>query len=265
MKEAIMSNFMELPFPVEESLNQLRINLGFAGEDVKAIMITSSLPNEGKSFISMNLWRLMAAAGSKVVLIDCDLRNSVVKAKYNLSSQDELKGVVHYLSGKADMEDVIYQTNVPNGYIIPVITNIASPAILLESRRFRMLMDACRQLFDYVIMDTPPLGSVADALNIAPLCDGNLLVVRSGEIPRRMVGDSLSLLKKTGKPLLGVVLNRVMVNSNSNSYYYKRYYRYGRYYSRYYNSYYNRYGQAYGKGYGHTRQSSNGEQKTNKR
>lgn len=256
MKKAIMSNFLELPFAVEESLNQLRINLGYTGEDIKTIMITSTLPNEGKSFIATNLWKMMAGVGNKVVLLDCDLRNSTIRAKYNLKSDEELKGIVHYLSGQADVEDVIYETNVPNGYIIPVITNISSPAILLEGRRFKMLLEACRQVFDYVIVDTPPLGSVSDALNIVSQCDGSLLVVRSGEIPRRMVSDSMAMLKKTGKPMLGVVLNRVMGNGGSKSYYYKRYYHYSKYYSSYYNRYGRRYGYGYGKGYGRGNQDT---------
>lgn len=260
MKQAVMSNFVELPFAVEESLNQLRINLGYTGEDIKTIMITSTLPNEGKSFIATNLWRMMASVGNKVVLLDCDLRNSTVKAKYNLKSDEELKGIVHYLSGQADVEDVIYKTNVPNGFIVPVINNVSSPAMLLEGRRFKLLLEACRQVFDYVIVDTPPLGSVADALNIVSQCDGSLLVVRSGEIPRRMVADSLAMLKKTGKPMLGVVLNRVMSNGSSKSYYYKRYYHYGKYYSRYYN-YYNRYG---GYGYGYGKQDHSKSQKKTK-
>lgn len=255
-----MSNFVELPFAVEESLNQLRINLGYTGEDIKTIMITSTLPNEGKSFIATNLWRMMASVGSKVVLLDCDLRNSTVKAKYNLKSDEEMKGIVHYLSGQANVEDVIYKTNVPNGFIVPVINNVSSPAMLLEGRRFKLLLEACRQVFDYVIVDTPPLGSVADALNIVSQCDGSLLVVRSGEIPRRMVADSLAMLKKTGKPMLGVVLNRVMSNGSSKSYYYKRYYHYGKYYSRYYN-YYNRYG---GYGYGYGKQDHSKSQKKTK-
>lgn len=245
MKEAKMSNFVDLPFSVEESLNQLRINLGFSGEDIRTIMITSSLPNEGKSFIAVNLWRMIAGVGSKVVLLDCDLRNSTLKDKYEFSSDGEAKGIVHYLSGQAEFEDVIYKTNVPNGFVVPVMMNIASPAILLEGRRFKMMLDACRQVFDYVIVDTPPLGSVADALNIAPLCDGSVLVVRSGETPRQMVKDSAAMLKRTGKPMLGVVLNRVEQNSKTIPYY-KRYYRYGKYY----NSYYKGYGSHYGEGYG---------------
>lgn len=245
MREAKLTNIPELPFPVEESLNQLRISLGYSGENVRTIMVTSSLPNEGKSFITLNLWRMMAEVGSKVVLIDCDLRNSVVRSKYGFSTEGEPSGIVHYLAGKTDVENIIYKTNVPNGYIVPVVTNVASPSMLLEGRRFKMLIDACRQVFDYVIVDTPPLGSVADALNIARNCDGSLLVIRSDEAPRRMIQDSVELLKRTGKPLLGVVLNRVMVNSKSSSYYYKRYYRYGSYYNKYYynGSKYGSYGQ----------------------
>lgn len=235
MREAKLKDLPELPFSVEESLNQLRISLGYCGEDVKTIMVTSSLPNEGKSFVTMNLWRMMAGVGSRVVLIDCDLRNSVFRGKYGFTTEGEMKGIVHYLAGKADVEDVVYKTNIPNAYIVPVVTNVSSPSILLEGRRFRTLIEACRQVFDYVIVDTPPLGSVADALNIAKNCDGSLLVVRSDEVPKKLVGDSVHLLKRTGKPLLGVVLNRVMVNSKSSSYYYKRYYKYGSYYNKYYN------------------------------
>lgn len=244
MKRAVLNNLPELPFAVEESLNQLRISLGYCGEDVKTIMVTSSVPNEGKSFIAMNLWRMMANVGSKVVFIDCDLRNSVIRSQCGFTTDGELKGIIHYLAGKAGVEDVVYQTEMPNAFIVPVVTNVSNPSMLLEGKRFKMLIDACRQVFDYVIVDTPPLGSVADALNIAGCCDGNLLVVRSGSVPRRMVQDSMELLHRTGKPLLGVALNRVMVNQKSNSYYYKRYYSYGK---RYYNKsyYYGKYG--YGK------------------
>lgn len=246
MREATLTNFTDLPFSVEESLNQLRIALSYSGENVKTIMITSSIPNEGKSFVALNLWRMMAAAGSKVVLVDCDLRKSTVRSKYNLTSEGDLTGIVHYLAGKAAAEDVIYHTNVPNGYIIPVISNVSSPSMLLEGRRFSMLLDACRQVFDYVIIDTPPLGSVADALNISRHCDGSVLVVRSGEIPRKMVQDSIGMLRRTGRPFFGTVLNRVSMAKNSAAYYYRRYYYYGKYYSRYYSSY----GYGYGYGYG---------------
>lgn len=246
MRELILEKLPELPFDVKESLNQLRINLGFCGADVKNIMITSSSPDEGKSFVAMNLWRMMAEVGQKVLLVDCDLRNSEMKSKYNLHCTDAepLEGIVHYLSGQAGLDRVIYRTNVPNGYMVPLTHNVSNPSMLLEGARFTQMIDAARKAFDVVILDTPPLNNVADALNIAPHCDGSLLVIRSGAVPRKMIGNSVEMLKRTGTPLLGVVLNRAEINSRSN-YYYRRYY------SKYYNSYY-RYGKyGYGKyGYG---------------
>jgi Mrp family chromosome partitioning ATPase len=92
------------------------------------------------------------------------------------------------------------------------------------------MIEQCKARFDYIIVDTPPLGSVADALNIAKHCDGTLLVIRSGEVPRKVVNDSVSLLRRTEVPLLGVVLNRVDTSKRGSNYGY--YYRYG-YYSNY--------------------------------
>lgn len=232
MKELQIRNMPELPFDMTEALNQLRVNLGFCGDEVKTIMITSSLPNEGKSFITMQLWKMMAEVGVPTLLIDCDFRNSEIRSKYGMSSSEKIIGGAHYLAGKASMQDVIYQTNIPNGFIIPVTASIANPTILLEGPRFRRIIESCTQTFGYVLIDTPPLGSVADALNIATHCDGTVLVVRSGETPRKMVEDSVQLLKRTEKPLLGMVLNRVDVSRKSR-YYYNRYYHSNGYYRSY--------------------------------
>lgn len=227
MKTLFIDKIPELPFYVTEALNQLRINLGFSGANIKVIMITSSTPNEGKSFVAMNLWKQMASLGSRCLFIDCDLRNSVLRDKWGFRTEDEFVGIVHYLAGKAELNDVVYLTNVENGYIIPVSTDVADPTILLEGQRFDDMMKVCREEFDYIIVDTPPLGSVADALNIAGHCDGSLLVIRSGEVPRKMVENSVQLLRRTSIPLLGVVLNRAETGHGAGSYYYNHYYRYG--------------------------------------
>lgn len=234
MREVTLKSIPELPFDVKESLNQLRISLDLCGKDIKVIMVTSSMPNEGKSFVAMNLWRMMAEVGVKTALIDCDLRNSEMRTKYGVSvnNSEKMYGIVHYLAGRAELDQVVYRTSIPNGYIVPMATNIPNPSILLESRQFENLISACKKTFDYVIVDTPPLGSVADALNVATHCDGSLLVVRSAETPRKVVSNSVELLRRTGKPLLGMVLNRVQVGKRSNSYYYSRYYRYGGYYNK---------------------------------
>lgn len=230
MKELMIRNMPELPFDMSEALNQLRVNLGFCGDQVKAVMVTSSVPNEGKSFVAMQLWKQIAEVGTPTLLIDCDLRNSELRSKYGISSNEKLIGSAHYLAGRAELEDVLYQTNVPNGYILPVASAIANPTILLEGERFGKMVETCRKMFGYILIDTPPIGSVADALNIATHCDGTVLVVRSGSTPRKMVDNSVQLLKRTETPLLGIVLNRADMNSKSNVYYH-RYYRSGYYYN----------------------------------
>ena len=227
MKSLNITNMPEIPFDVQEAVNQLRINLGFTGESIKVIMVTSSTPNEGKSFVTMQLWKNFANVGSKVVLIDADIRNSEMRDRYGFEAQGGLMGIEHYLSGKMGVNDALYSTNVRNGYIVPVSTNVIDPTTLLESARFEQLIKGCRDQFDTVIVDTPPLASVADALNIAKYCDGSLLVVASNATPRRIINEVLGSLKRTEKPLLGIVLNRADTSRKSSGYGY--YYRYGGY------------------------------------
>ena len=143
--------------------------------------------------------------------------------RYGFSSDGHLKGAPHYLAGQESLDDVIYETNIENGYIIPVAKTIVNPAILLESPKFAEMIAECRKRFDMILIDTPPLGSVADALNIATHCDGTVLVTMCSQTPRKMVADSVQQLKRTGTPLLGIVLNGAQT-TGSNSYYYKKYY-----------------------------------------
>lgn len=243
MKKLEVRKLPELSFDVSEALNQLRINLSFCGTEVKTIMVTSSVPNEGKSFIAMQLWKMIAELGTPTLLIDCDFRKSELRNKYGFSMPGQATGGVHYLAGKASLEDVIYETNIPNGYIIPVAKTVSNPTILLENPRFTEMIESCKKKFGIILVDTPPIGSVADALNIATHCDGTVLVVRSGETPRKVVSDSVQQLRRTEVPLLGIVLNRAEINGKSNMYYYRRYYKSGYY--------------KYGYGYGKTEQSQN--------
>lgn len=230
MKTLQINNLPDLPFDVTESINQLRVNLSFTGSDIKVIMITSTVSNEGKSYVSQGLWRSLAGVGKRVLHIDCDLRMSEARSVLNMTTNGEFVGIAHLLSGQADIPDVVYKTNVPNGYMLPVTTSVADPTILLESERFRILLENCRETFDCIILDTPPLGSVADALNISKYCDGTVLVVRSGFTKKKFVNESVQALRRAGSPLLGIVLNRIDTGKKGSSYYYKDYYKYGAYY-----------------------------------
>ena len=232
MNKLQIGKMPQLPFEVSEAINQLRINLSFCGSDVKTIMITSSTPNEGKSFVSYNLWRMLAESGKKVVLVDADLRRSVMHVRWQFtldSKERNPQGLAHYLAGNASLDDVTYKTDLDTGFIIPTFRTIANPTLLLQSDRFQQLLDRLGQEYDVVLVDTPPLGSVADGLQIAAHCDGAILVVRGGVTPRRIISSSLMQLKSINCPVLGTVLNRVKME---NSPYYYKYARYG-YYSNY--------------------------------
>ena len=168
-----------------------------------------------------------------MVLVDADLRRSVMRARHQLSVEGDSKkanGLTHYLAGNASLDDVLYETDQENGFMVPTFRTVANPTLLLQNPRFNEMMDKLGEKFDIVLIDTPPLNSVADGLQIAAHCDGALLVVRGGVTPRRIVASSIAQLKSVSCPLLGTVLNRVEMNRNP---YYYKYSKYG-YYHYYY-------------------------------
>lgn len=220
----------ELPYAVEEAMNRLRVNIKFCGKNTKKILLTSCLPNEGKTTVSTYLWKMLAEAGFPTVLVDVDLRKSVMMKRLQADYKEE-KGLNHYLSGMAELNEVVYKTNIPNGYLVPCTQLLDNPSSLLEDVRFRELLDALAEKFRFVIVDTPPLGSVSDGTLIGSMCDGAILVVRAGETSKSMIRQSINEIEQSGCKLLGTVLNRADVSG-----------RYGR------NS---KYGYGYGYGYGY--------------
>jgi capsular exopolysaccharide synthesis family protein len=230
-----------LPYSVEEAINRLRINISFLGSDVRKIMIISSEPNEGKSFLALNLWNQMAEAGENAILVDADMRNSTLCNKYDFHRADdkEMLGTSHYLAGNASLEEVLVHTKYGLGDIIPNTENIINPSMLLESSRFNELLDALARHYRYVFVDAPPLGLVSDGERIGNVCDGAILCVRSGATPKGVVRESVRQLERAGCPLLGIVLNRVDESKSG----YGRYGKYGKY------GHYGKYGQYYGKYY----------------
>lgn len=226
----------ELPYAIEEAMNRLRINIKFCGKNTRKILLTSCLPNEGKSTVSSYLWKMLAEAGFPTVLVDVDLRKSVMKSRFQIEYGEDMKGLNHYLSGLAEYEEVVYETNIQNGYLVPCTQLLENPSALLEDVRFRELLDKLAEHYRFVIIDTPPLGSVSDGALVASMCDGAVLVVRAGDTPKAMIRQSLHEIEQSGCKLLGTVLNRAEVKSRA----------YGKYYSKYAN----KYGYGYGYGYG---------------
>ena len=225
----------QLPYSIQEAINRLRINISFLGSDVRRIMIVSSEPNEGKSFLALNLWNQMAEAGEKTLMIDADMRNSSLVKKYDLKRLDgkELKGTSHFLAGNATMDEVLVHTKYGDGDLMLNIENVVNPSMLLETELFGKLLDKMAEHYRYVFVDAPPLGLVSDAERIGNLCDGAILCVRSAMTPKGVVRESVRQLERAGCPLLGIVLNRG--NENKGGYgKYGKYGHYGRYYSGYY-------------------------------
>lgn len=224
MNTPIFLNFPQLPYALEEALNRLRVNVTFCSRDVKKILVTSSTENEGKSFVALHLWRMLAEAGIKTILVDADLRKSILHERYQLTSTSEIYGISHYLSGQTTLEESVYHTNIESGDILPLTKTIGNPAMLLESKLFSEMLDQLAEQYRYVIIDSPPLGVVADGERIASLSDGALMTIRSGVTSRTLVRTSMLQLERAGCPLLGVVLNRANAKSGG---YYRKYGKYG--------------------------------------
>lgn len=207
MKKVTM-NLPEIKdYRLTEGLNQLKTNLAFCGKDIKVITMTSSVPNEGKSSVSFDLSKTMAEGGKKILMVDADLRKSVLAAKYHIQGID--KGLSHYLTGQAEIEDIIYETETEGFYLTVAGPLSPDPTSLLDSEQFQKFIDKVRDDYDYVIIDAPPLGVVIDAVIIGKYCDGAVLVIEQGVIKRKVVQDVIKQLKRGGVRILGAVLNKV--------------------------------------------------------
>ena len=207
MKKVTMNLPEVKDYRLTEGLNQLKTNLAFCGKDIKVITITSSVQNEGKSLVAFDLSKTMAEGGKKILMVDADLRKSVLAAKYHIQGID--KGLSHYLTGQAEIEDIIYETETEGFYLSVAGPLSPDPTSLLDSDQFQKFIDKVREDYDYVIIDAPPLGVVIDAAIIGKYCDGAVLVIEQGVIKRKVVQDVIKQLKMVKVRILGAVLNKV--------------------------------------------------------
>ncbi|MBE5937088.1 MAG: polysaccharide biosynthesis tyrosine autokinase [Lachnospiraceae bacterium] len=227
-----------LEYSINEAYKTLRTNISFCGDSVKVILLTSCTPNEGKSTVGMRLSQALAEDNKKVILIDADLRKSVLVGRHGITSAQPIKGLSHYLSGQAKLEDTICATNIENMFAIfagPVTPN---PTELLGNHYFESMINSLREEYDYIIIDAPPLGSVIDAAILTKWCDGTILVIESNAISYRFAQDVKKQLEIAECKILGVILNKV---DTSHKGYYSGYYN-GYYKKRYYGGKYKRYG-----------------------
>ena len=234
MKSVALKNLPELSYAGNEAINTLCTNLTFSGENIRKIMLTSCHASEGKTFLSMNIVRTLAKLDKTVVLVDCDLRKSVIARKHLVYGDGPVKGLSHYLAGMASIEDILYEVvDVPNLYIVPCGRNVSNSLPLVSSPKLGELLNTLQEQMDYVIVDAPPVGLLIDAAKIATNCDGTLLVVNYNAVRKQELIDAQEQLEQSGCPILGTVLNQ----ANFGDYMSRKYY-YSKYYYSHYNYYY---------------------------
>ncbi|VEE22695.1 protein-tyrosine phosphatase [Streptococcus equinus] len=191
---------------MEEYYNSIRTNIQFSGRDLKIITLTSAQPGEGKSITSVNLAISFAHAGFRTLLIDADTRNSVMSGTFK--SNERYQGLTSFLSGNAELSDVICDTNIDNLMIITAGQVPPNPTSLIQNDNFKAMIEIVRGLYDYVIIDTPPLGLVIDAAILAHHSDASLLVTKAGANKRRTITKLKEQLEQSGAVFLGVILNK---------------------------------------------------------
>ena len=197
---------LDLAKKAEEYYNALRTNIQLSGNNLQVISITSVKPGEGKSTTSTNIAWAFARAGYKTLLVDADIRNSVMSGVFK--SREKITGLTEFLSGTTDLSHGLCDTNVENLFVVQAGSISPNPTALLQSENFSTMIETLRKYFDYIIVDTAPIGIVIDAAIITQKCDASVLVTAAGEANRKDVLKAKDQLEQTNKPFLGVVLNK---------------------------------------------------------
>lgn len=209
---------------MQNAVKTLAANIRFASVDdpVRSILVTSSVPNEGKTTVAIALAEAIATGGNTVLLIECDMRRRSVANALGVHARS---GVYSVLCGQARLSDAAISTSVRGMYFLDSEPHIPNPDVLLSSKRFRSLVSSALESFDYVIFDTPPLSAFVDAAVLSTVADGTLLVVGQNVVRRDELSASHAQLQKAGANVLGAVLN--MCKSEKSEYYTEYYSRGG--------------------------------------
>ncbi|HKB91310.1 MAG TPA: polysaccharide biosynthesis tyrosine autokinase, partial [Opitutaceae bacterium] len=188
-------------------------------KNAQCILVTSTIPGEGKSFTSSNLALTFAAHGEKTIIIDCDLRKPNVHKSFRL---ENLQGLIDVCEGTKSLDDVVVKNVYPNFDVLPAGGRAKNPTQILNSKSFEILLSDLRKRYDRVIIDTPPLGAVSDALIVLPLIDGSIFTIFFNRVRRKAAQFSARRLLEANVPCYGAVLNGL--NLAVSGYYYAQYY-----------------------------------------
>ena len=219
MNKVELNLFASDNFLYNEAFKVLRTNFQFCGQDIKSVVITSYEENEGKTTVALYLSKALSELGKKVLLIDADMRKSVLAGRN--SNFVNAPGLSELLTGMSKTEDIIFNTQYEGMHIIFAGKYPPNPVELVSSKYFDTLLDTVGKSYDYIIIDAPPLGRVIDAAVIASKTDGSILVIDENMVKIKEAQGIVSQLKKSGSNILGVVKNRVR---RKESRYYKKSY-----------------------------------------
>jgi polysaccharide biosynthesis transport protein len=204
--------------PIREAYQMLQANLKFLNTDrqLKIIVVTSSVPREGKSEVSANLAAAIAQVGRRVLLVDADLRKPSQHEAWDISNAVGLTSVI---VGQADLNEAVQEVGT-RLHVLPCGVIPPNPVALLDSKRMASLIEYFAAQYDFVILDSPPIAGCADALILGRMTDGLLLVMRPGIVDASSATAAKNLLAQSNQQVLGIVANGVDIRSEPDSYFY---------------------------------------------
>jgi len=222
LEENIIIIHSEPKSPVSKAYRVIRTNIQYYSVDkaIKTIVITSSVPLEGKTTITANLAISFAQMGSKVLLIDADLRKPKIHKIFWVRNN---KGLTNYLTCHDDYHKYVRQSSIQNLNILTSGVIPPNPSELLNSEAMKQFIKDARNEYDIILMDSPPVCNVTDASIISTYADGTILVVNSGKVTIEELKNSAALLKKVNANLIGAILNNYNNYKTSGRYYHEYY------------------------------------------
>lgn len=202
---------------IAEQFRSIRTSIEFSSVDtqMKVLVVTSSEQDSGKSLVSSNLALTFAQKGLKTLLIDADLRNPSIKNYFYFPRG---RGLSSLMKQKNSFEDIVYQTDEKNLFILPPGFVVPNPADMLGSSNMEALIEKLRQSFDKIIIDTPPILVATDSVVVSAFADGIIIVVRSGKTNKQSANKALRLMNQSSTPIIGTILNDVKLTKQD--YYY---------------------------------------------
>jgi polysaccharide biosynthesis transport protein len=211
-----------------EACLHLRTSILLANPDraPQVILMTSAIPLEGKTTVAAQLANVLARADAHTILLDLDMRRPELSRRFGVNGNHE--GMSVFLSGNSPVVSDLIQTENPYLLLAPAGPKPPNPADLIGSERMKLALEQLRKQFRFIVIDTPPILTVADAMALAPLVDGVVLVVRSGQTPREIVSRAIAEMRRGGGRILGMVFNGVDFKSPDH-YYSQKYYGYSHY------------------------------------